>query len=129
MILRLMTASAVALLLATPAFADCEAEIASLDEAVIAAETGAATGEIGVPMTEHQEDVLAEAHGEMEADTAGTADPVTEHQQEVTRELTEADRAGISALLAEAREMAAAGDEDACMAKVQEARAMLGAGD
>jgi hypothetical protein len=128
--IRFMTATAVAVLLAAPAFADCEAEIASLDEAVIAAETGAVSGEAGMPATQHQEEVLGLEEQAEEADAAtavgGAAEPVTPHQQEVLAELADADRAQLSGLLAEAREMAADGDEAGCMAQVEEARGLLG---
>ena len=130
MSIRFLTATAVAVLLAAPAFADCEAEIASLDEAVIAAETGAVSGDTGMPATQHQEEVLGLDEQAEEADVAtivgGAAEPVSPHQQKVLADLPDAERAQLSDLLSEAREMAAAGDEAGCMASVAEARTQLG---
>ena len=130
MSIRFLTATAVAMLLAAPAFADCEAEITSLDEAVIAAETGAGLGETGMPATQHQEEVLGLEEQAEGGDAAtvvgGAAEPVTPHQQEVLADLADADRAQLSGLLTEAREMAAGGDAAGCMARVEEARGLLG---
>jgi hypothetical protein len=127
---RLMAATAVAVLIAAPAFADCEAEIVSLDDAVIAAETGAGLGETGMPATEHQEEVLglSPAGEGAEAGTVvgGEAEAVSPHQREVLAGLPEADRTEFSSLLGEARELAAAGDEAECMARVEQARKLLG---
>lgn len=130
MSIRFLTATALAMLLAAPAFADCEAEIANLDEAVIAAETGAGLGETGLPATQHQVEVLGLEEDAEDSDAAtavgGAAEPVTEHQQEVLADVPDADRAQLSGLLSEAREMAASGDEAGCMTRVEEARGLLG---
>ena len=70
MLIRFLTASALATLLAPSAFAACQDEISNLDQAVIAAETGAQTGD-AAEATEHQEQVLG---GEQKADTADVGD-------------------------------------------------------
>ncbi|WP_163264082.1 hypothetical protein [Chelativorans alearense] len=128
--MRILTASALALLLATPAFADCQEEVSSLDEAVIAAETGAETGETDMPATEHQEEALSEVETEDEtADgsaAAGSVEALSQHQREALREIPEDDRTEASTLLSEARDMAAAGDEQGCMDKLAEAKTLLG---
>jgi hypothetical protein len=51
MSVRFLTASAVMLLIAGPAFADCSQEIQSLKAAVTQAETGASSAETGIPAT------------------------------------------------------------------------------
>ncbi|MCT7378413.1 hypothetical protein [Chelativorans salis] len=127
--MRILTASALALLLASPAFADCQEEVSNLEEAVIAAETGAETGETEMPATEHQEQALEEVQTEGEtADTAvtGSVEALSEHQREVLREMPDEDRTEASTVLREARDMAAAGDEEGCMDKLTEAKTLLG---
>jgi transaldolase len=48
------------------------------------------------------------------------------HQRQVTREVDDDTRAQASELVGEAREMAQAGDEEGCMAKVTETKELLG---
>ena len=72
MAIRFLTTSAVILLIAGPAFADCSQEIESLKEAVTEAETGASTTETGMPATKHQEQVLA---GDQQGDKAASGAP------------------------------------------------------
>jgi hypothetical protein len=100
-------------MLATPAFAECKQDIESLDQAVIAAQTGAATDETGMPATEHQEQVLPgqQQDDETTGAIAGGGEAVTPHQQEVTKELTTTEKNRISDLLGEARKLAEAGNE------------------
>lgn len=128
--IRILTASALTLLLASPAFADCQEEVSNLEEAVIAAETGAATGEAEMPATEHQEQVLSEDQAEDEtADvvaSTGSVEVLTEHQREALREVPDEDRTAAIAVLGEARAMATAGDEQACMDKLEEVKTQLG---
>lgn len=128
--IRILTASALALLLTSPAFADCQEEVSSLEEAVIAAETGAETGETDMPATEHQEEALDEARTEGEtADTGpatGSVEALSEHQREALREVPDEDRTEASTLLGEAREMAAAGDEQGCMDRLADVKTRLG---
>jgi hypothetical protein len=125
----LTTAAAVVLLGAGTALADCDQEIRHLEEAMIQAETGAADAS-GMPATEHQEEVLADEEAIAEEDVAAAEppeDPATLHQEEVTAAL-EPDAETMqqaSELLAEAREMAAAGDQEGCMQRVEEAQALL----
>ena len=55
---HLLITSAIMLAIAGPAFADCNQEIQSLNEAVTQAETGAST-DAALPATPHQEEVIA----------------------------------------------------------------------
>ena len=129
MSMRFLTSSAVILLIAGPAFADCSQEIESLKEAVTQAETGASTAGTGLPATKHQEQVLAgdqqgdeAAAGEDAAGQAGV--PASPHQEQV---LAEPAAGGNAAdLVAQASEMAEAGNEEGCMQKVAEAKDLLG---
>ncbi|MDZ5698085.1 hypothetical protein [Chelativorans sp. M5D2P16] len=131
--IRILTATATALLLASPAFADCQEEISSIEQAVIAAETGAdaATGTVA---TEHQEQVLSEEEApddtaDTGAVTTGSVEAASPHQLEVLREIPDEDRTQASEVLSEARDLAEAGDEQGCMDKLQEAKGMLGLDD
>ena len=139
MCIRFLTTSAVMLLIAGPAFADCSQEIQSLKEAVTQAETGATSAETGVPATQHQEQVLA---GNQQGDTgaagaggAGQADvPASPHQQQVLAEPAAGPSGGGDAastqqaadLVAQAGDMAEAGNEEGCMQKVTQAKDLLG---
>jgi hypothetical protein len=131
MSIHLLITSAVLLVLAGPAFADCTKEIQSLSEAVTQAETGASSAATGLPATPHQEEVLAGTQqGEKEeaagASGAGQADvPASPHQQQVLKE-TQGGGQQPADLIAEAREMAEAGDEEGCMQKVTEVKGLLG---
>jgi hypothetical protein len=123
-----LATAAFGLLLATPAFADCKQDIESLDQAVIAAETGASTGETGMPATKHQEQVL---QGQQQQDSqttgaiAGGGETTTPHQEQVTKEQP-SDKTRISDLLGQARKLADAGNEAGCREKVTELKALLG---
>ena len=91
-----------------------------------------------MPATEHQQQVLSgeqapteEAPVETGAGTAtgsgsGDVEAASPHQREVVRELDDDTKTQASALTDEARELAAAGDEAGCLAKVGEAKALLG---
>ena len=118
MTFRLLFTSTLALTLAGPAFADCMQEIQSLSKAVIQAETGASSAATGLPATQHQESLLA---GDQQAKTAETAGantakeemPASPHQQQALTEQTEQGGEQQPAdLIAEARVMAEAGDEE-----------------
>jgi hypothetical protein len=132
MAIRFLTTSAVILLIAGPAFADCSQEIESLKQAVIEAETGASTAESGMPATKHQEQVLA---GDQQGDKAASGDaaagqsgvPASPHQQQVLAE-PGAGPSGKQAadLVSQASDLAAAGNEEGCMQKVAEAKDLLG---
>ena len=127
----LLIASAVMLAIAGPAFADCNQEIQSLNEAVTQAETGAST-DAALPATPHQDEVLAgsqQGGGAAGPSDAGQADvPASPHQQQVLAETQSGERGGQQPadLIAEARDMAKAGDEEGCMEKVTQAKNLLG---
>jgi hypothetical protein len=123
---RLLITSAFMVLTAVPAFADCNQEIGNLNEAVTQAETGASSAGTATP---HQEQVLAgKQQGETEPagpSAAGQADvPASPHQQQVLAGGQTGQQA--ADLIAEAREMAEAGNEEGCMQKVTEAKSLLG---
>lgn len=138
MTLRLAAAAAALTLVSFPAWADCAEDIETLDQAVVAAETGAAPADGGMPATEHQQEVLSDdtqagdtGAGEPPVETGagptGDVEAASPHQQQVTREAyDEETRAEAGALIEEARQLAEAGDEEACQAKVAEAEALLG---
>ena len=68
---RLLITSAIMLAIAGPAFADCNQEIQSLNEAVTQAETGA-SADAALPATPHQEEVIA--GGQQGGEAAGSSD-------------------------------------------------------
>ncbi|HEX2478942.1 MAG TPA: hypothetical protein VHK45_06650 [Geminicoccaceae bacterium] len=125
---RLLITSAIMLAIAGPAFADCNQEIQSLDEAITQAETGA-SADAALPATPHQEEVIAgsEQGGQAAGATAsGQADvPASPHQQQALAE-GEAGGQQPAELIAQAREAAKAGDEAGCMEKVAETKELLG---
>jgi hypothetical protein len=132
MTVRLLITSTVAVVLAGPAFADCMQEIQSLSETVTQAETGASSADTGLPATPHQEEVLA---GSQQGNTAqaGASDagqgemPASPHQQQALTQQT--DQGGgqqPTELIAEARDMVEAGDEEGCMQKITQAKSLLG---
>ena len=134
MAMRFLTTSAAILLIAGPAFADCSKEIDSLKQAVTEAETGASAADSGMPATKHQEQVLA---GDQQGDKAASGDatagqagvPASPHQEQVLAEpAAGGDASGQQAadLVAQASDMAAAGNEAGCMQKVAEAKDLLG---
>ncbi len=132
MAIRFLTTSAVVLLIAGPAFADCNQEIETLKQAVTEAETGASTTESGMPATKHQEQVLA---GNQQGDksTAGDAAagqsgvPASPHQQQVLAEPAAGPSGQQAAdLVTQARDLAAAGNEEGCMQKIAAAKELLG---
>jgi hypothetical protein len=126
---RLLITSVFTLLFTVPAFADCNQEIETLNEAVTQVETGASGAGSPLPASPHQEQVLA---GKQQGETgaagqgaAGQADvPASPHQQQVLASGQTGQQA--ADLVTEAREMAEAGDEDGCMQKVSEAKGLLG---
>jgi hypothetical protein len=130
MSVRFLITSAALLAIAGPAYADCNQEIERLSEAVTQAETGA-SADAAMPATPHQEEVLAgDQQGESEeaggATSAGQANvPASPHQQEA---LAKAEGGGQQPadILAEARDMAEAGDEAGCMEKVTQVKDLLG---
>jgi hypothetical protein len=130
MSVRILITGAALLSIAGPAFADCNQEIERLNEAVIQAETGAST-DAAMPATQHQEEVLAgeQQGGSEETGTAtsgGQAEaPASPHQEETLAETEGGDQQPAD-LLAEASDMAEAGDEEGCMQKVTEVKNLLG---
>jgi hypothetical protein len=126
---RLLITGAVTLLFAAPAFADCNQEIEGLNEAVTEAETGASGAGAELPATAHQEQVLpGKQQGETGAtgqSAAGQGDvSASPHQQQVLAGGQTGQQ--LSNLIAEARDMAKAGDEEGCMQKVTQAKSLLG---
>jgi hypothetical protein len=126
---RLLIAGAFTLLVTGPAFADCNQAIEDVKGMVTTAETGAGSAGSALPATPHQEQVLA---GKQQGETgaagqgaAGSADmPVSPHQQQVLAKGQTGQQ--LSDLVAEASEMAEAGDEEGCMQKVSQAKSLLG---
>jgi hypothetical protein len=126
---RLLIASAFTLLFTGPAFADCDQAVQDLKEMVTQAETGAGSAGSALPTSPHQEQVLA---GKQQGETGPTGQSAADqsdmaaspHQQQVLA----GGEAGqqLSDLVAEASEMAEAGDEQGCMQKVAEAKTLLG---
>ncbi|MCA1490526.1 hypothetical protein I6F11_06285 [Ensifer sp. NBAIM29] len=128
MIRHLTAAAVLPFLLASPAFADCSDELKKLEQTVVSAETGAGGTGSGMPATQHQEEVLA---GQQEkpvgSETTGstnTQEAISPHQEEVLRDVEPRDRP--AELLSEARELAEAGNEQACMEKLPEIRSLIG---
>jgi hypothetical protein len=122
-----LAAASFGILLATPALADCKQDIESLDQAVIAAQTGASTNETGMPATKHQEEVLPGQQQEDQTTTGAIAggEATTPHQPQVTKGQP-TDKSRISELLGEARKLADAANEAACQEKVTELKTLLG---
>jgi hypothetical protein len=135
MSMRFLTTTAVIVLISGPALADCAQEIKSLKEAVTQTETGASSAKTGLPATKHQEQVLA---GNQQGDkstagagAAGQADvPESPHQQQALAEPAAGGNAAsgqqAADLVAQASDMAEAGNEEGCMQKVAEAKDLLG---
>jgi hypothetical protein len=129
MFARLLITSAAALLFTGPAFADCDQAIQDLKETVTQAETGAGGAGSALPTSPHQEQVLA---GKQQGETGPTGQSAADqsdmaaspHQQQVLAG-GQADQQ-LSELVAEASEMADAGDEQGCMQKVSQAKSLLG---
>jgi hypothetical protein len=123
-------AALIALIIATPALADCNQELKALEQNVISAGTGASANESGMPATKHQEEALAGKQKGNASDATGSTavavPPASPHQEQVTgkRGAQSAEQAG--QLMAEARKLSAVGDEQGCMKKATELKAVLG---
>jgi hypothetical protein len=138
MSMRFLTTTAVILVLAGPASADCDQEIAGLQEAVTQAETGASSAGTGLPATQHQDEVLAgDQQGDKAAaggDAAAQADvPESPHQEQVLAEPSAGPAGGhadsgqqAADVIAQASDMAEAGNEEGCLQKVKQAKDILG---
>ncbi|MCA6112579.1 hypothetical protein [Bradyrhizobium cenepequi] len=126
---RIATAAAFALILTSPAFADCNQELKALEQNVVSAGTGTSTSESGMPATKHQEELLAGKQKSGEPETAGSTavavEPTSPHQEQVTKRSTQSTEHA-NQLMAEARKMSEAGDEQECMKKVGELKNILG---
>jgi hypothetical protein len=126
MLVRGLSASILALAIASPAFADCATEVEALASEVTTSETGAAAG--AMPATPHQTEVLEGSEQAGQGTSAGITDdstmPASPHQQEARRDMDTDNSA--SMLVSEASELAAAGDETGCMQKLDEAKELLG---
>jgi hypothetical protein len=127
---RTATAVAFALILASPAFADCGQELKALEQNVVSAGTGASTSGSGMAATKHQEEALAgkQKSGRPETTglTAGAVKPTSPHQEQVTSKGSTQSTEHANQLMAEARKMSEAGDEQGCMKKVDELKDTLG---
>lgn len=147
MVFRTLIAVAALGILTSPAWADCQQELDTLSQAIVASETGAVESESGMAATKHQQEVLSDNKERRQSDTAaasgqpagdgntdgaaaasgtGTAEPVSPHQRDAVRALSGDDRANAGKMLDEARQMAQAGDEQGCMRKVSEIRDEVG---
>lgn len=131
MLIRLIAATAVPLLLTVPAFADCSQELAKLEQTVVSAETGASGNKSGVPVTKHQEEVMAgkqkQGVGTETTGSTGTeTKAISPHQEQVTGKRTGESADKPSQIMAEARKMAQAGDEQGCMKKLAEIKDLIG---
>lgn len=88
-----------------------------------------AAREAGIPASEHQQEVLSgdEPPVETAAGPSGDVEAASPHQREATREVYDDEtKAQASSLLAEARDLAAAGDEAGCQDKLTEAKQLIG---
>lgn len=128
MLMRTVMMSGVALVLASPASADCMQELTALEPNVVSAETGAASDPSGMPATKHQEETMAGKQVDKETTgSTGQVKPTSPHQEQVTGQRTSQSAEHPSQVMAEAKKMAQSGDEQGCMNKVTELKAMLGA--
>lgn len=128
MLMRTAMISGFALMLASPALADCMQELAALESNVVSAETGAASDPSGMPVTKHQQETLAGNQVDTETTgSTGEVKPTTPHQEQVTGKGSGQSGEHPSVVMAEAKKMAQSGDEKGCMDKVAELKHMLGA--
>ena len=129
MFIRLFTIAAATLWFAAPAVADCQEELNNLKQPTVTAETGAATDNSGMPATKHQEEVLPGKQGsgtETTGSTTGAVEAISPHQKQVTDQPSGKPTDKIGQLMAEARKMGDAGDEQGCMKKVSELKNLMG---
>ena len=130
MFTRIAMATALALVLGSPAFADCSQELKKLEPSVVTADTGASTNPSGMPATKHQEQVLSgkqnSGNQEVTGSTAGEVKPGSPHQEQVTGKRSAQSAEHASQVMADARKMAQAGDEQGCMKKVADLKHLLG---
>ena len=86
--------------------------------------TGAATNELGMPVTKHQEELLPGNQRGASSETTGSVDATSPHQEQVTEGAKQG--TDIATKMTEARQLADTGDETGCMQKVTELKAMMG---
>ena len=126
---RIAITAAFALILPGPAFADCNQELKALEQNVVSAGTGASMSESGMPATEHQKELLAGKQKSGEPETTGSTapavTPTSPHQEQVTKRGTQSAEHA-NQLIAEARKMSEAGNEQECMKKAAELKDALG---
>jgi hypothetical protein len=105
---------------------NCNQELKALEQNVVSAETGASPSESGMPATKHQKELLAgkqkSGQPETTGSTAGAVEPTSPQSGAVTGTQS-AEHA--SQLMAEARKVSEAGDEQECMKKVAELKDIL----
>jgi hypothetical protein len=123
--IRLFTIAAATLWFAAPAVADCQEELNNLKQPTVAAETGAVTDNSGMPATKHQEEVLPGKQQDG-GSTTGAVEAISPHQKQVTDQPSTKPTDKIGQLMAEARKMVDAGDEQGCMKKVAELKNLMG---
>ena len=84
---------------------------------------------LGNPATKHQKELLAgkQRSGEPETtgSTAGAVEPTSPHQEQVTGKRSTQSAEHASQLMAEARKMSEAGDEQGCMKRLAELKDIL----
>ena len=127
MSIRLATIIAISFLVASPALADCKHDLAMLEQPAVSAETGASTDKSGMPVTQHQEQVMPgnqTTSGETTGSTSNKVEAISPHQEQVTGVATGHDQ--IAQMMPEARKLADTGDEAGCMRKVTELKGLLG---
>ncbi|MGI6853465.1 hypothetical protein [Mesorhizobium sp. 1B3] len=128
MLKRTVMMSGFALVLASPALADCMQELTALEPNVVSAETGAAPDPSGMPVTKHQEETMAGKQVDKETTgSTGQVEATSPHQEQVTGKRSSQSAEHPSQVMAEAKKMAESGDEQGCMNKVTELKEMLGA--
>ena len=129
MSVRLATITAVAFLVASPALADCKQDLAMLEQPAVSAETGASTDKSGMPVTQHQEQVMPgkqTTSGETTGSTSNKIEAISPHQEQVTGGAAGGSADQVAQMMTEARKLADAGDEAGCMSKVTELKGLLG---
>ena len=100
-----------------------------LEPPATSAETGASTDHSGVPVTEHQEQVMPGGQtpsGETTGSTSNKVEAISPHQEQVTGGAAGGSTDQVAQKMTEARKLAEAGDEAECMSKVTELKGLVG---
>lgn len=124
--IRLFTIAVTMLWFSAPAVADCQAELSNLKQPTVTAETGAVADSSGMPATKHQQEVLPGKQQESTGSTTDAVEAISPHQKDVTGQPSGNPTDKIDQLIAEARTMVDAGDEQGCMKKVSELKSLMG---